>query len=375
MSDLRYDPVNDLWVAVSESRSQRPNEYRPESMVVPLATCPFCLGNELETPPTVEQFGWCEVEDRLLQGASKWLTRVVPNRFPAFGVSRETVVSADGPLGKAWRPPAQDSGDGHQDLQASIAEIGPYRWQSARGSRQELIIESPRHVESVSQLTPDELAVAFRVYRQRLREYASDPNLQFATLFKNCRPEAGASLSHIHSQLFGLDFLPRSAEEKFQRLEPADVDAEPLLRTLTQFELQSSQRVVQQTDDWAMFCPFASRFGYQTWITPRSGMRMFSELHDSAMDQLAGLIQRWVKAVETLVDRPAYNILFHGPPLRRPFQGDHFYVELFVRLGSPAGFEWAADCWINTLSPETAADSLRTVGLHEGRPASRSQAD
>jgi UDPglucose--hexose-1-phosphate uridylyltransferase len=90
MSDLRYDPLNDTWVAISETRTERPNEYRPSGEMVPLERCPFCLGNERETPPAIAEYAWDAGGRVLIPGARReWLVRVVPNRFPAFEPTRD----------------------------------------------------------------------------------------------------------------------------------------------------------------------------------------------------------------------------------------------------------------------------------------------
>ncbi len=335
MPDLRYDPVNDLWIAIAESRVQRPNEYQPSAAVVPLDRCPFCRGNESETPPAITAYAY-DAAKGLVPAQRDWLVRVIPNRYPAFG-------------------------PGVSDSPTSLRH-GPYEQSAGQACRQELIIESPRHVESLSELLPDELTAAFLVYRERLLEYATQKDLKFEILFKNCRLEAGASLAHIHSQLFGLDFVPRAVADKYQRLQAVSkTESYPsLLVQLAEFERNTAERLIHQCDDWTLFCPFASRFPFQTWIVPRRQLGPFWSQSDQALKLLGQWVQRWVRLVEQTLDSPAYNVLIHNPPLDEKDAAGHFYVELFVRMGGPAGFEWGSNCWINTVSPETAAEYLRT---------------
>jgi UDPglucose--hexose-1-phosphate uridylyltransferase len=371
MSDLRYDPLNDTWVAISETRTERPNEYPPSGGVIPLERCPFCLGNERETPPAIAQYGWDPTDGRLIPADRQdWLVRVVPNRFPAF---EPADLVNDGWLGAA-------TGDGTPAGRAAAEQqnVYPYGHELGRQSRQELIIESPRHVESYSQLTTAELAAAFLVYRQRLEAYRRLPGLKYVLLFKNCRPEAGASLAHIHSQLFGLDFVPAAVAGRERRLSrpapppEAASSAAPqngrsvpkLLQQMAAFEQHAQQRVVETAEHWLAFCPFASRFAYQTWIVPQRHWGPYWDQSDTALQELAVLVQRWVASLERMLDKPAYNVIFHNPilrPKRAPSAqvAGHAYVELFARIGNVAGFEWGSNCWINTISPETAARQLR----------------
>jgi UDPglucose--hexose-1-phosphate uridylyltransferase len=395
MADLRYDPVHDSWVAMAETRTERPNEYQPKSDVVPLARCPFCGGNEDETPQAIAAYDWdpqrstavergTAVEKDAVErnGAVEtdqpdWLCRVIPNRFPAF--TPLTDNTCEGPA-RGQRDCRQTHRDNraepfHSALEHSANNLlgpnhGPYRQAPSPHSRQELIIESPRHVESYSQLSHPELLASFQVYRQRLRAYRDCPELQYALLFKNCRPEAGASLAHVHSQLFGLDFIPATIARRHERLQRPttaaghDAGSTPhhsLLTQMLQWELAADQRVVANRSHWTMFCPFASRFSCQTWIVPTGAGQPLWEQSDQALAELAFLVQDWVRAVEYLWDRPAYNVLFHQPLLRGNSLEGQSFVELFVRIGSAAGFEWGSDCWINVLSPETAAQQLRTA--------------
>ncbi len=344
MADLRYDPINDLWVAVAEVRTDRPNEYPPRAEIVPLDRCPFCLGNEVETPEPIAESTWDSVAG-VLQPVSNgdWLVRVIPNRFPAFDPNV-------GPVERTLTSGCDSSG----------SMVEPYRQAHSLHSRQELVIESPRHVESYSQLSDDELLVSFFVYRERLQCYRRNRQLKYALLFKNCRPDAGASLAHIHSQLFGLDFVPSSVSIKHRRLgRSGSTPSQWLLKQIADFEIARETRLVTQGQRWSMFCPFASRFGFQTWIVPHHDWAPLWNQDDAAIVELARMVQVWTRVIESTVDQPAYNILFHNPLLRQTNLCGHSYVELFVRIGTVAGFEWGSNCWINPHSPESAASLLR----------------
>ncbi|MDP1562988.1 MAG: DUF4921 family protein [Pirellulaceae bacterium] len=344
MADLRYDPINDLWVAVAEVRTERPNEYRPSAEVVPLERCPFCRGHETETPDPIAESTW-DAATNVLQPVSdgNWAVRVIPNRFPAF----------DPHLGPVEPIAALDS-----DKPGII--VHPFRHARSLHSRQELVIESPRHVESYSQLNETERLASFFTYRQRLQHLRQNRQLKYVLLFKNCRPNAGASLAHIHSQLFGLDFVPSTVAARQRRLGRARATpSQWLLKQIADFELTQETRFVTQGQRWSMFCPYASRFGFQTWIVPRQNWGPLWEQDDAAIVELSRLVQTWTQAVEETIDRPAYNILFHNPLLRPTSLPGHCYIELFVRIGTMAGFEWGSNCWINTHSPESAANRLR----------------
>ena len=80
MSELRLNVITKEWVIISKERATRPHDFRrkvqKERPPAFQASCPFCVGNESLT--TNEKF---RVESA---DGSGWLTRIVPNRFPAL---------------------------------------------------------------------------------------------------------------------------------------------------------------------------------------------------------------------------------------------------------------------------------------------------
>ena len=77
MSQMRLNPLNGRWVTIVPDRQRRPNDFAPRDRTIELDTdrpCPFCPGNEEETPPAIET----------TEADGTWSMRVVPNRYPAF---------------------------------------------------------------------------------------------------------------------------------------------------------------------------------------------------------------------------------------------------------------------------------------------------
>ena len=237
----------------------------------------------------------------------------------------------------------------------------PYAASGSETNYQELIIESSRHVSGYAELSPTELEFAFLVYRDRLLALQHGTGLRHAMLFKNCRYEAGASLAHVHSQLIAMDFVPPAIEAKCSRLAQVGEQnpAQLVLKKIVEFETKEKLRVVAETENWVAFCPFSSRFAFQVWIVAKQNMGPYWSQTNRQLKELATLTQGLVTALETALEFPAYNVLFHNPPFGRKNDSGQSYVELFARVSNPAGFEWGTNCWINPVSPETSARRLR----------------
>src|SRR5215813_902811 len=81
MQELLVDELTGDRVIIAPARSLRPDTFRVDAAPKPAAvtSCPFCEGNESETPPEVARVG---------PGAPDtpgWTVRVVPNKYPIVG--------------------------------------------------------------------------------------------------------------------------------------------------------------------------------------------------------------------------------------------------------------------------------------------------
>lgn len=335
MSDLRYDPINNQWITIAGNRRERPMEFVPIEKSQQQLICPFCKGNEDETPIQLAAYrgdGSNLTEDH---DPSDWLVRVVNNKYPSFS------------LNESAKPQPQ-------------VPRGPFQHCQSSGA-QELIIPSPRHITSISELSDNELLLSFWVYQQRIEALKSIETIQHAMLFMNCRLAAGASLSHIHTQLIGSPVLGGRLTGKQSRNEQHVAEhGEPIIRAMINWEIEQETRIIELTENFCVVCPFASRFPFQIWIVPRTNEHDFCHCADSVRDELAMLTRKWICRFESIMESPAYNFLLHLEPFAIK-TNRHWYVELFPRLTRAAGFEWGTDIWVNPISPESAARRLRVV--------------
>ena len=249
MSDLRHDPIYDQWVSIASNRQERPMELLPVEQMVQRITCPFCKGNEGETPSALAVYD-DQGSPVSLETIGSWTVRVVPNKYPSFSSKGGCAENA------SPNPDPQD------------ADSGPFRTSSSHGI-QELIIPSPRHLTSLSELSETELKVSFKSYQDRIEYAQSLAHVRHAMLFMNCRSAAGASLGHIHTQLIGSPVVSSRLQRRMERNQRhfsqhgcSSIDS------LIDWEMQQRIRVVKVTENFCVVCPFASRFAFQTWIIP-----------------------------------------------------------------------------------------------------------
>ena len=331
MSDYRYQPLTDQWVLVAENREQRPNDYRPRADYQPDRPCPFCVGQEPSTP---EALAFYPGSSRL----GEWLVRVVPNKYPAL------------------TPAKTQPRETH----------GPYQRMVGFGIH-ELIVLSPRHVESFSELDGPERHTTLVAFQDRVRLAWTWPEIEHVVLFENCRPDAGASIQHVHCQMIATAVVPSETRQRTMRQEAhRERTRRTWLEEIVAYEAEQQARVVFEADGLIAFCPFASRLPYELWIAPTDSEQQpaFETLTTCELHHVADAMSRAVRALEQALPGAAYNIVIHLPPRipGGPVQPrGHWMVEIFPRVNKTAGFEWATGCMITQLSPETAATRLRTA--------------
>jgi UDPglucose--hexose-1-phosphate uridylyltransferase len=344
MPELRTDHLIGRSVFIAENRAGRPNEFestagrdtpshpsRGQTPVAPPA-CPFCPGNEAGTPPAV-------YEQRDDDG--QWRLRVVPNKYPALTMA--TSLPHSNPLLTTASP--RPTGEGLDQRPA----IGVH----------EVVIESARHVESATDLSVPELADVLATYAERLNHWHNDGRFRYGLVFKNLGRQAGASLSHVHSQLVALPDLPPVARRELARAKD-DYESHrecPYCRWI-QRERTSGARVVMDGEGFVAFCPFASLLPYEVWLMPTSHEPWFERGDFSG--ELARVLHELLRRVEATVPGAGYNLLLRTAPWDDSSSDCcHWRIEVLPRVVGLAGFELATGVHINPLAPEHAARQMR----------------
>jgi UDPglucose--hexose-1-phosphate uridylyltransferase len=330
MSEYRQDLLSRRWVIIGSDRAARPNEFVEEPVRRQPIPCPFCAGNEHETPDAVATYS--------APGRKGWLVRIVPNKYPAVTLDESLCPNCQ-PLGA--KPPPQ----------GTIPGFG----------RHEVIIESPRHVASLSELTATEADLVFQAYRDRIASLKATGQYRYVQIFKNVGPAAGASLEHVHSQLVALPGIPEViAQELASCCDYFAMHRRPLMADLIERELAAGNRVLAHTDRFVAFCPFASRFPFEVCIAPLADQPSFEATQTSELGELSRLTVEVIGRIERAAGLVAYNCILHTQPFdTSPHDHYHWHIEIIPRLTKVAGFEWGTGCFINPLPPEAAAAHLR----------------
>jgi UDPglucose--hexose-1-phosphate uridylyltransferase len=276
-------------------------------------SCPFCLGNENETPPP---------SAFLSDKSGAWIGRIVPNRFPA--VYAKGVGDPKGIFGV-----------------------------------HEVVIETPLH--DPGWVYPENLntGALWEMILLRIREHRENRDLKTLVWFKNQGASAGASLEHPHSQILGTS-LESPAQKRTDRLAAADWRREgsAWLGRLAAEEKKARKRMVFAEEGFSVFCPESIRSPYGLWIVP--GVYedpLCPTLGEAApFSRVLGETLRRFQVVHGI--HAPFNLVLH---LRMPgkYPGFGWYLEVLPRLSQFAGWEWATETFIHPIKPSDAAKAYR----------------
>ncbi|MBC8115701.1 MAG: galactose-1-phosphate uridylyltransferase [Candidatus Saccharimonas sp.] len=332
MPELRKDPIVQRWVVMAPDRAKRPSDVKDEPKSVDGEFDPFAEGNEAATPPEILAYRNYGSH----ANGPGWRVRVVPNKFPALQI--------EGNLEKR--------GDGIYDMMNGIGA-------------HEVVIECPHGETNMSRLSVDNIREVLWVYHDRLVDLKRDRRLVHALIFKNKGSLAGASLQHCHSQLMATSVVPITIYEEINgALEFFNYRGRNIFEDMIQQELATGSRIVLDTANFVVFCPFASRFPFETWILPKQQSSHFENITRPAVEELGVVLKTVLRKLELALDDPPYNYVIHTAPFNQP-ELPHYlwHMELFPRITRVAGFEWGSGFYINSVMPEQAAEFLRDVDL------------
>ena len=339
MSELRKDPIIDRWVIIASERGRRPSDFKPEAPDPKPAVCPFCCGNEHLTPPEI----YAVREPGTAPDTPGWDVRVVANKFPALSIEGDVTRSGIG-------------------LFDRMTGVGAH----------EVFIETPVHEQDIPQAPVKHIANIFRTFKQRTIDLRGDKRFRHTIIFRNYRSQAGASLSHPHSQLIALPIVPLLVKEMLHVARDHYARKERcIFCDLIEQEIALPDRVVALTDQFLVLSPFAAGFPFEMTIYPLRHSHDFTLMDESEMTALAQVLRDVLGRYKTVLADPPYNLVLHTAPNTLPLPGHpeywgtiahdyHCSIQIIPRLTKMAGFEWGTGFFINPVSPEAAAEALQT---------------
>jgi UDPglucose--hexose-1-phosphate uridylyltransferase len=338
-NELRKDYLLNRWVVIATSRSRRPTDFTKKqpsqtTTAASTANCPMEPGNEHMTPPAVLVYlkkgnTIQKTKDTNNHRHKNWLIRVVPNLFPAF------------------TPPQQNTAFPKTPRNPNLAPaIGHH----------EVIIETPHHNQHPSDAPITQLTLTVNACLDRLRTLSKKPYVKYVSIFRNHGLEAGASLSHAHSQLIATPFIPTIVKEEIDASNAYHKKHNRCAYCAIIQDERKTPRFITENPHFITIAPYASINPMEYWILPKKHQTTPLQMTKNETETLAKTLKQTLNALKELVNDPPYNYGFHLTLDKHAHY--HWHLEVYPHLAIWAGFEKSTGMYINTMTPETAAESL-----------------
>jgi UDPglucose--hexose-1-phosphate uridylyltransferase len=332
MSEIRQDPTTKEWVIIAPERAKRPQHMPKKTPASALPvweeSCPFCPGNESQTPDEVLRIPSSAQ-------ASAWEVRVVPNRFGAMGIAGNLTRREEGRL---------------------------FRKMDGVGIN-EVIIETRSHNSPMALMTREQVENVIVAYQLRYNALKKNRQFKFITIFENHGWVSGTSLAHPHSQLVATPI----AATYYRRKSDVAVDyyddvGRCLYCDLIAEETGRGERIVAETKGFIVLHPYASRVPYETWIIPKSHCASFGLFPKIHLTELSTVLKDTLLCLYRGLDDPAFNYMFDTSTTEDeddPYY--HWHIRIVPRLTTIAGFEMGSGIYINTALPEDTARLMKQI--------------
>ena len=333
-SELRLDLASGDWVVIATGRGRRPEAFKEKrkKRTNSKKSCPFCKINTQGNPTLISSKGkffsfknWKELPE-------DWTIIVIPNKYPAF------------------LP--------YPKLNKRI-EGGLYQKVNAAGFHE--VVVTRDHQKQMAQFSVGEVKEVFDVYQRRYLDLMGKKFVNHISIFHNHGAEAGASLSHPHSQIITTPLVDVDLKSALLNSENYfKTHGECIYCRMNKWEKKTKERIVFENKDFLVVCPFASRTAFQVIISPKKHLAYFEKATDEEKWNLAEAFQAALKKAYKGLNDPDYNFYLHTAPCDgQKHDYYHWHWTILPKTGTWAGFEIGTRMEISTIEPEKAANYLR----------------
>lgn len=322
MDELRKDPTRGRWTLI-----------RPEAVPPPDGDCPYCPGAESAAKEIAAYRAGGSPPD-----GPGWTVRVVPADDPYFRIERELIREG----------------------------VGIFDMITPRGAS-ELIVESPRHDDTLASMEPAQLEAVLWMYRDRLLDLKRDSQIR-DILISRRHKKVGVGPHHPYSRVTAIPIVFDETRRELREVrEYYQYKRRCLYCDILRQEIASGERVVRLTPSFVVLVPYAARSPIETWIVPRRHGCSYEEaLAPETAPDLARLLSEHFRTLAKSFGDPGYEMALHtAPNLRsRILQGEwatirddyHWHIEV---VAQPERANRVGGIFVTEKPPERTASELR----------------
>ena len=324
MSEFRYCKLKKEWRLFAPERLRRPNDLNNKKEMHPGELihdkCPFDMGKEEFTPNEITR----------VSQDGEWKCRVVPNLYNALSINVNPQSSRDGYFEK-------------------FGGFGAH----------EVVIETPIHNKKIWDYDYNDFLNYFTIIKERVINLQKDDRFAYLSIFKNQGENAGASMSHSHSQIIALPFLPKKMKEEYEyKKEYYKKHKRALLDDVVYEEINHNKNIITQNSEFIIYCPYASEFAFEAKIVSKKKLSTLKEFTGSDMSALCDIVNEYFTLYYKALGEVPFNMIIKNAPYEdydnKTKEYFRFNIEIKPRIYKQAGFELDSEVSINVMLPEEA---------------------
>jgi len=326
-SELRFNPVCKDWVVIATGRARRPETFAVEKKIATSTSageCPFCDIKTQEVPVLINR-----------DEKGEWTLVVVPNKFPAF--------TPEGSLHKKT-----------ESLYVSINGIGFH----------EVVITRNHDLQiNMPEFPAEKIEEVIDAYQKRYLALMSEELVNYVSIFHNHGKEAGASITHPHSQIIAIPVTDPDIRRSLDGSQHFfETQGKCIHCAMIKWDRQDKKRIIFENEKFVVLCPFASKVAFEVRIYPKEHNPYFERIDDDGKKQLAEALKVALNKIHKGLNDPPFNFFIHTSPCDgNDYSHYHWHLVILPKTSVWAGFELGTGIEISTIEPERAAEYLREI--------------
>ena len=316
MKEIRRDMITGDMVIYSSYRNKRPldkvkmaGEFDSKGEEYS-ETCPFCKGNTGNIK---------EIKEVVEKEGEGWVAMSIANKFPILDLETEEIFG-----------------------------------------EHEVVIETYRHNGSYYNMNHEEFVNTFSLIRSRYRELSARKGIEYVSIFKNSKRNAGASLMHPHSQIVSSNLIP---PEITKEIAVADVYRKEnginLYEDIIKKEEEHKNRIVYNGEFFMAFVPYATRYNGEVRIVAKNDDSV-AQWSDEHIEELAYIFRNMFRNMEEYQGDIPFNVILHSKTMDEELGRElrtHFHI--IPRKYNFGGFELTTGLFVCGSDPDDLAEAFR----------------
>jgi UDPglucose--hexose-1-phosphate uridylyltransferase len=323
MGEMRKDYVSERYMIVTKK----------EDKVIDPKKSPYAPGNESMTNPSVLSL---VAKDGMLQRlqdsedeyVTDWSIRVFESQYPAVSINAENTYSD--------RPHYSEPAYGYHYV----------------------VVASPKENDTFSTICVEQWSNVLVVIQDRLRWLYTQKGVTYVSIYANHGEAAGENNPHPHLNIVTFSTIPplieAEAEASHKILNEKGVC--PMCQTVA--AETGGPRQILQTEGFIAFSPWAPSYPYEFWICPKKHTTSFSKITQKEINDLSLILRATLGGLSKTIKNLAYNLVFHLSPEKKNSRQIHWHIEIYPITEPWSGLERGYGVFLNSLSPEQAAEKL-----------------